>query len=139
MGHGCRRRRGPVSHLLWGLWPVPIHVRCRPVVRGCGAARPDGAEALNLGGPSAAIHEVVAAIEAACPESAGTIRHEEVALPFPAHLDDSGLRRLLGDVTYAPLVEGVAASIDLFRRLIAEQKVAPRPVPTPENGRGEGI
>ena len=97
-------------------------------------ARPDGAEALNLGGPSAAMHEVVAAIEAACAESAGTIGHEEVALPFPAHLDDSGLRRLLGDVTYTPLVEGVAASIDLFRRLIAEQKVAPRPVPTPGAG-----
>ena len=51
-------------------------------------ARPDGAEALNLGGTSAPMHEGVDAIEAACAESAGTIGHEEVALPFPAHLDD---------------------------------------------------
>jgi UDP-glucuronate 4-epimerase len=88
-------------------------------------SRPARAEVLNVGGPSTAMGDVVAAIEAAVPELSGALSFEEGTLPFPSRLDDAGLQRLLGGVAYTPLHDGVAASIDRFKRLLAAGMIAP--------------
>ena len=43
-------------------------------------------EVFDVGGPAVHMSEVVAAIEAAAPEAAGTITYEDVPLPFPEEL-----------------------------------------------------
>lgn len=44
-------------------------------------------------------------------------------LPFPADLDDSGLRRLLGDIPHTPLPAAIGASLDLFRLLLSQDRI----------------
>lgn len=86
---------------------------------------PEGAEVLNVGGPAVSVGEVVAAIEEAVPEATGSITFENTDLPFPSRLDGSGLDRLIGEVPYTPIAEGVAESIELFRKLLAEGRIRP--------------
>src|SRR4029077_20844052 len=50
----------------------------------------DGARVFNLGGSSATIAEVVEAIEANVPGSAGLIRVTGAPLPFPEGIESSG-------------------------------------------------
>jgi UDP-glucuronate 4-epimerase len=74
-----------------------------------GRAPGDGASVRNLGGPSEHVADVVAAIEVAAPEAAGTITFaEDVLLPLP---DDMEAVR---PVT-TPLLVGVRETIDLLR------------------------
>jgi UDP-glucuronate 4-epimerase len=44
-------------------------------------------------------------------------------LPFPADLDDSGLRSILGEVPYTPLAKAADDTIQSFRRLLDAGKV----------------
>jgi UDP-glucuronate 4-epimerase len=81
------------------------------------------AHALNVGGPTASIPEVIDAIERAAPEVTGQLTYEDLELPFPPELADDGLQVLLGGFEYTPLEEGVASSIEQFRDLIAAGKV----------------
>jgi nucleoside-diphosphate-sugar epimerase len=68
----------------------------------------EGAAVRNLGGPAEHVSDVVAAIEAALPESAGTITFkEDVLLPLPEEMDSSN------PVT-TPLSEGVRKTIELL-------------------------
>jgi nucleoside-diphosphate-sugar epimerase len=69
----------------------------------------EGAVAANLGGPAAAMAEVVRAIEAAAPETAGRITFDDVALPFPEEL------RTSRPVESTPLADGVRETIEHFR------------------------
>jgi nucleoside-diphosphate-sugar epimerase len=90
------------------------------------AARSPGEDGTvrNLGGPSEQVSDVVAAIEAALPESAGTITFkEDVLLPLPEEMD------AVRPVT-TPLAEGVRETIELLkgalqRRPDAAGRVAP--------------
>lgn len=47
----------------------------------------EGAVVGNLGGPPVHVAEIVAAIEAAVPEAAGTITYDEAQLPFPEEFE----------------------------------------------------
>ena len=47
----------------------------------------EGAEVRNLGGPALHMRDVVAAIEAAAPESQGRITYDDVPLPFPEEFE----------------------------------------------------
>jgi nucleoside-diphosphate-sugar epimerase len=68
-----------------------------------------GAVVRNLGGPSEHVSEVIAAIEAAAPESAGTITFKkDVLLPLPEEMESSR------PVT-TPLERGVRETIELLR------------------------
>ena len=71
------------------------------------------------------MHEVVAAIEKAAPESAGRITFEDFQLPFPPEVDGSGLERAIGKVTHRPLEEGVAETVEMFRELIDKGRIDP--------------
>jgi nucleoside-diphosphate-sugar epimerase len=69
----------------------------------------EGASVRNLGGPSEHVADVIAAIEAAVPEAAGTITFaEDVLLPLPEDMDAER------PVT-TPLEVGVRETIELLR------------------------
>ena len=74
-----------------------------------------GAPVYNLGGTTAAMPEVVAAIEAAAPEMAGRITFAAEPLPVPKGIDGGPLEELLGPIGWRPLGDGVRQTIEDFR------------------------
>jgi UDP-glucuronate 4-epimerase len=76
----------------------------------------EGAVVANFPGVRATMAEVVAAIEAAVPDSAGQITWEETALPFPAQLEARALEGSIGPVAQPSLAEGVIETIARFRQ-----------------------
>jgi nucleoside-diphosphate-sugar epimerase len=73
---------------------------------------PAGASTYDFPGLSVHIRDVVAAIEAAAPGSAGRVTFEDVALPFPEELPGPRF-----DAPVTPLADGVQATIEHFRQL----------------------
>jgi len=71
----------------------------------------EGAAVYNLGGPAVHMGEVVAAIEAAAPETAGLVTFDDVPLPFPEQLAEPWF-----DAPLTPLADGVRETIELFRQ-----------------------
>jgi nucleoside-diphosphate-sugar epimerase len=88
-------------------------------------ASAEGADVHNLAGTSVSMAEVVAAITAAAPDSAGRIEYDEVLLPFPGVVDASSFAALVGAVPETPFPEAVADSVGRFRDLIARGLVDP--------------
>lgn len=84
----------------------------------------EGATVLNLAGEAVAMGEVIAAIEAAAPEAAGLVSFDDVVLPFPEEVDTAGLVETIGPLEQLPFVDGVADSIERFRGLLAEGRLA---------------
>jgi UDP-glucuronate 4-epimerase len=78
-----------------------------------------GAVVFNIGGASVTMPEVIEAITAACPESAGTITFENTPLPFPPEVDNGAMTGLLGEYREVPLRQGVRETIACFRVAIA--------------------
>ena len=76
---------------------------------------PEGAPVYNLGGTVAAMEDVVAAIERAAPESAGTITFNSEPLFTPDGVEGKAIAALLGPVTWRSLDDGVRDTIDVFR------------------------
>lgn len=74
----------------------------------------EGAVAANLGGPPVHMRDLVAAIEAAAPEAAGTIAFEELQLPFPEEFE-----AWLHPAKATPLETGVRETIEHFRAATA--------------------
>lgn len=77
----------------------------------------EGAGVFNLRGEIADMPEVVAHIEAAAPEVAGKITFDDKPLPLPDGADDSELVKHLGAPPSRPLAEGIASTIEHFRRV----------------------
>jgi nucleoside-diphosphate-sugar epimerase len=74
------------------------------------ARRPaKGAEVYNLGGPDVTVAEIVACIELAAPGA--DVTFDDVALPFASRLPEPWF-----EMAVTPLAEGVAATIELYRR-----------------------
>jgi UDP-glucuronate 4-epimerase len=69
-----------------------------------------GAYVANLGGPATHVSEVVAAIEAAAPEAAGSITFDEQPLPFPEEFEGKA-----HPAPVTPLRDAVRETIDVFR------------------------
>jgi UDP-glucuronate 4-epimerase len=80
------------------------------------AAAPTGALVANFPGISASMTEVVAAIEAAAPDIAGKITYEESPLPFPEALEAHALEQATGPLQQPSLADGIAETIEHFRR-----------------------
>jgi UDP-glucuronate 4-epimerase len=74
-----------------------------------------GAIVLNLPGVTATVDEIVAAVERAVPEAAGTIGVTGPPLPFPPELDASAFPTVVGEVPITTLDAGVAATVAHFR------------------------
>jgi UDP-glucuronate 4-epimerase len=74
----------------------------------------DGAVALNVPGVAASVDEIVAAIAAVVPDA--RIDVTGPPLPFPPELDTTAFASVVGDLPVTLLDEGVAATIEHFRR-----------------------
>jgi nucleoside-diphosphate-sugar epimerase len=85
----------------------------------------DGASVHNLAGMSVSMAEVVDAITAAAPDSAGRIEFDEVLLPFPGAVNAASFAALVGAIPETPFPEAVADSVARFRDLIARGLVDP--------------
>jgi nucleoside-diphosphate-sugar epimerase len=83
----------------------------------------EGADILNAPGTPASMDDVVAAIEAAAPEARGSITFEAKGLPFPEEMDAAPLDSVLGPQRRTPLAEGVAQTVEHFRRLVREGRI----------------
>ena len=83
-----------------------------------------GAEVYNLGGNTATMGEIVAAINAAAPDMAGKITFEPIQLATPTEIDESMLVRALGPSNWRPLADGVRQTMEHFRQASAAGKVA---------------
>ncbi|MDQ6693151.1 MAG: NAD-dependent epimerase/dehydratase family protein [Chloroflexota bacterium] len=82
-----------------------------------------GARVVNLGGSRVSVREVAEAIEAAARILPERILYPDTPLPFPDELDDTGLKELLPDAPETPLSEGVRATIEAFRDLVALSRI----------------
>lgn len=85
-----------------------------------------GASVHTLDGSSASVDEVVDLIEAASGVERGTITWRGDPLPFPGEADGSSFVELIGGSVNRPLADGVADSIERFRRLLAQGLVTPQ-------------
>jgi UDP-glucuronate 4-epimerase len=74
------------------------------------AAAGEGAPVRNVGGPSEHLTDLIAAIEAAVPEAAGTITfNRDVELPLPEDMDAV-------DPVTTPLADGVRETVEMMRQ-----------------------
>jgi UDP-glucuronate 4-epimerase len=80
------------------------------------AARAATADArvFHLGGPVVSLAEVASAIEAVAPGVSITV-DEETLLPFPDEFDGAPLDAALGGISWTPLAEGIAATVERLR------------------------
>jgi nucleoside-diphosphate-sugar epimerase len=90
-----------------------------------GTAAREGAYVANFPGDTASMSDVVAAIEAAAPDAAGTITWMDEQLPFPDSLESGRLEQLLGPLPHTPLSEGVARTVERFRELQGSEHASP--------------
>jgi nucleoside-diphosphate-sugar epimerase len=81
------------------------------------------AAVFNPPGLLATMGEIVEAIHAAAPGV--TVTYDDKPLPFPNDYDTSGLARAVGDITLTSLTEGVADTVEGFRRGLALGRVQP--------------
>jgi nucleoside-diphosphate-sugar epimerase len=82
-----------------------------------------GAHVFNLHGETISIADVIAEIERAWPDAAGTITHSDVPLAIPAEMDDHAIRSALGDIPATPLAEGVRETMERFAALKGEGRL----------------
>jgi len=81
---------------------------------------PQGAPVYNIGGTSATMAEVVAAIETAVPEAAGTITFDPTPMFTPEGVDGSRFEQdLIGPYHWRPLPDGVRQTISHVRAAAA--------------------
>ncbi len=83
----------------------------------------EGALVFNLHGDTVQIKDVVAEIERARPNAAGTITWADLPLAIPAEMDDTAIRDALGDLPATPLADGVRATMKRFAELEGEGRL----------------
>ncbi len=74
-----------------------------------------GADTYNLGGGAVAMEDIVRAIELGEPGAEGLITYIDKPLPFPPSASNEELEKIIGPVCRTALVEGVKASMEIFR------------------------
>ena len=91
------------------------------------SARADfsGAEVFNLGGGSVSTTQVIAAIEQAEPAARGRITFDDTPLPFPEEVDNQALVAAIGPLAFTSLADGVAETLDIFRRALKAGWIKP--------------
>ena len=82
-----------------------------------------GAPVYNLGGLDTAMDDVVRAIDAAAPDTAGQITFSPEALATPPRVDGAPLEQAIGRLHWTALEDGVRETIDVFRRAAADGKI----------------
>ena len=84
----------------------------------------DDATVHNLPGRRVGIDEVIGAIGAVVPESAGSIGFADVVLPFPEEVDGRSFEEVVPGFVETPFADGVRETITSFRALLAEGQLA---------------
>jgi UDP-glucuronate 4-epimerase len=79
------------------------------------AAACPGAPVFNMGGSTASMTAIVAAIDAAAPEIAGQVTFDPAPLSLPTAIDSQPLDAALGPTQWIPLADGVRQTIEQFR------------------------
>lgn len=80
-------------------------------------AQYQGAYCYNFARNQVHMSEVVKAIEEACKEAEGLITYQDSPLPFPRNVSGDELERLIGKLPVTSLKDGVAKSIEIFRKM----------------------
>lgn len=83
-----------------------------------------GTDAYNLGGHSVHMSKLVASIEKACPSAVGTITFDDIQLSFPKSVDSSTLETTFGEISTTSLEDGVAQSVEIYRKALADGKLS---------------
>jgi nucleoside-diphosphate-sugar epimerase len=86
---------------------------------GASLAANEGAVVHNLPGRRVAIEEIVAAL------GSDAIGFDDVRLPFPEQVDSASFTAAFPDFAETPLADGVTATVERFRALLAEGLVQP--------------
>jgi UDP-glucuronate 4-epimerase len=81
-----------------------------------------GADVFNMRGVVAGMDEVIAAVAKAAPDAPPTTC-DPTPLPFPSETDETPLIKALGALDYIPLEQGIAETVNLFRRAIIEGRL----------------
>jgi len=81
-------------------------------------AATEGARVFHLGGPVVSLAEVARAIEEAAPGVTIDV-DEDTILPIPEEFDGAPLDEALGGISWTPLREGVAATVERLRAVPA--------------------
>jgi nucleoside-diphosphate-sugar epimerase len=90
---------------------------------------PRGALLYNLHGDSVDVRDVVAAIEAECPEARGKLTFGGPRIPIPPELDGGAIRAAYPSLPHTPLAAGVRATLARFRALAAAGELDTRDLP----------
>jgi nucleoside-diphosphate-sugar epimerase len=112
--------RGEAFHIPWG--GVSRYHHARDVAGAFVAAalaELDGARTYTLPAERLHMREVVAAIEEAVPEAAGTITFDDVQLPFPAELEAGSFADEVAALDWVSFADGTRETIEHFRRAAA--------------------
>lgn len=88
----------------------------------CARAQYQGATACNLRNDVVDVSEFVEKLTTVAPNAKITF-DRDVPLPFPADLDDSGLRSIIGDVPHTPLEDAIAQDMARFKTLLQAGKI----------------
>jgi len=89
---------------------------------GAAQAEYQGAAACNLRGDVVDVSEFVALLRELYPDTQVTYE-KNAPLPYPADLDDSGLRKVLGGMPYTPLRDAIQQDMERFKTLLSAGKV----------------
>lgn len=81
-----------------------------------------GASACNLRNDVVEVASFLALLKAEVPDARITYDADR-SLPFPADLDDSGLRQVLGTVPHTSLPNAIRESLSMFRELLAQDRI----------------
>lgn len=84
-----------------------------------------GAGVFNIGGESVSTTQVIAAIEQVEPSARGRISFDDTPLPFPEEVDNQALVTALGPMAFTPLADGIAETLDIFRRALKAGWIKP--------------
>ena len=82
----------------------------------------EGAAACNLRNDVIDVEQFCAILQDRVPGARVTCQAGR-DLPFPADLDDSGLRRILSAIPHTPLPDAIDATVDQFRALLAAGRI----------------
>lgn len=82
----------------------------------------EGAHVFNLGGQPVDIAGWVATVDSLVPGAAGLLRVAPVELPFPSQIEHASLA-MLGPIAETPVRDGIAETVEIFRRLAREGRL----------------
>ena len=89
---------------------------------GCARVGYEGATVCNLRNDVIDVADFVAELKRMHPNAEITFDAGN-PLPFPADLDDSGLKSILGDVPHTPLTQAIEQDFEAYAKLIAEDRI----------------